>query len=79
MPAGVDVLIVSTPRTRHSKGVLEGVRWVKQNYPKVDVIGGKHRHLPPPHARALVEYGASTASRVGIGPRLHLHHAYRRG
>ena len=24
----------------HSKGVLDRVRWVKQNYPQVDVIGG---------------------------------------
>ncbi|MDX3984092.1 MAG: IMP dehydrogenase [Achromobacter sp.] len=62
--AGVDVLIVDTAHG-HSKGVLEGVRWVKQNYPKVEVIGGNIATAAA--ARALVEYGADGV-KVGIGP-----------
>src|SRR3546814_7479919 len=37
--AGVDVIIVDTAHG-HSAGVLERVRWVQQNFPKVEVIGG---------------------------------------
>jgi len=62
--AGVDVLIVDTAHG-HSKGVLEGVRWVKQNYPKVEVIGGNIATAAA--ARALVEHGADGV-KVGIGP-----------
>jgi IMP dehydrogenase len=62
--AGVDVIIVDTAHG-HSKGVLEGVRWVKQNYPKVDVVGGNIATAAA--ARALVEYGADGV-KVGIGP-----------
>jgi IMP dehydrogenase len=62
--AGVDFLIVDTAHG-HSKGVLEGVRWVKQNYPKVEVIGGNIATAAA--ARALVEYGADGV-KVGIGP-----------
>ncbi|OZI34177.1 IMP dehydrogenase [Bordetella genomosp. 10] len=62
--AGVDVIVVDTAHG-HSSGVLEGVRWVKQNYPKVDVIGGNIATAAA--ARALVEYGADGV-KVGIGP-----------
>ena len=62
--AGVDVIIVDTAHG-HSQGVLEGVRWVKQNYPKVDVIGGNIATAAA--ARALVEHGADGV-KVGIGP-----------
>lgn len=37
--AGVDVIVVDTAHG-HSQGVLDQVRWVKQNYPQVQVIGG---------------------------------------
>jgi CBS-domain-containing membrane protein len=37
--AGVDVIVVDTAHG-HSAGVIERVRWVKQNYPQVQVIGG---------------------------------------
>jgi IMP dehydrogenase len=37
--AGVDVLIVDTAHG-HSAGVVDKVRWVKQNFPQIDVIGG---------------------------------------
>ena len=62
--AGVDVIVVDTAHG-HSKGVIERVRWVKQNYPSVDVIGGNI--ATGDAARALVEAGAD-AVKVGIGP-----------
>lgn len=62
--AGVDVIVVDTAHG-HSQGVLDRVRWVKQNYPHVDVIGGNIATAEA--ARALVEYGAD-AVKVGIGP-----------
>ena len=62
--AGVDALVVDTAHG-HSKGVIERVRWVKQNFPQVDVIGGNI--ATGSAARALVEAGAD-AVKVGIGP-----------
>jgi IMP dehydrogenase len=62
--AGVDVIVVDTAHG-HSSGVLEGVRWVKKNYPKVDVIGGNIATAEA--ARALLEHGADGV-KVGIGP-----------
>jgi len=62
--AGVDVIVVDTAHG-HSKGVIERVRWVKQNYGDVDVIGGNI--ATGEAARALVEAGAD-AVKVGIGP-----------
>src|SRR5699024_977265 len=37
--AGVDVIIVDTAHG-HSKGVIERVRWVKEHYPDIQVVGG---------------------------------------
>lgn len=37
--AGVDVLVVDTAHG-HSQGVLNRVKWVKENFPQVQVIGG---------------------------------------
>ncbi|HSV83905.1 MAG TPA: IMP dehydrogenase [Ramlibacter sp.] len=62
--AGADAIVVDTAHG-HSKGVIERVRWVKQNYPQVDVIGGNI--ATGGAARALVEAGAD-AVKVGIGP-----------
>lgn len=62
--AGVDAIVVDTAHG-HTKGVIERVRWVKQNYPKVQVIGGNI--ATGAAARALVEVGAD-AVKVGIGP-----------
>ena len=62
--AGVDALIVDTAHG-HSAGVIERVRWVKKNYPHVDVIGGNIATAAA--ALALVEAGAD-AVKVGIGP-----------
>ncbi len=62
--AGVDAIVVDTAHG-HSKGVIDRVRWVKKNYPNVDVIGGNI--ATGEAARALVEAGAD-AVKVGIGP-----------
>jgi IMP dehydrogenase len=62
--AGVDVIVVDTAHG-HSKGVLDRVKWVKTNYPQVDVIGGNIATAAA--AVALVEHGADGV-KVGIGP-----------
>ncbi|RZK99784.1 MAG: IMP dehydrogenase, partial [Rubrivivax sp.] len=62
--AGVDALVVDTAHG-HSAGVIERVRWVKKNYPQVDVIGGNI--ATGAAALALVEAGADGV-KVGIGP-----------
>ncbi len=62
--AGIDVIVVDTAHG-HSKGVLDRVRWVKQNFPAVQVIGGNI--ATGAAALALVEAGAD-AVKVGIGP-----------
>jgi IMP dehydrogenase len=49
----------------HSQGVLDRVRWVKTNYPQVQVIGGNI--ATGAAAVALAEAGAD-AVKVGIGP-----------
>ena len=62
--AGVDAIVVDTAHG-HSKGVIDRVRWVKQNYPQVQVIGGNI--ATGAAALALVEAGADGV-KVGIGP-----------
>ena len=62
--AGVDAIVVDTAHG-HSEGVIERVRWVKKNFPRVDVIGGNI--ATGAAALALVEAGAD-AVKVGIGP-----------
>ena len=62
--AGVDAIVVDTAHG-HSKGVIDRVRWVKQNYPQVDVIGGNI--ATGAAALALADAGAD-AVKVGIGP-----------
>jgi IMP dehydrogenase len=62
--AGVDALVVDTAHG-HSAGVIDRVRWVKQHYPQVDVIGGNI--ATGDAARALADAGAD-AVKVGIGP-----------
>ena len=62
--AGVDVIVVDTAHG-HSQGVLDRVRWVKQNYPEVQVIGGNIATAAA--AKDLADAGAD-AVKVGIGP-----------
>lgn len=62
--AGVDAIIVDTAHG-HTKGVIDRVRWVKKNFPHIQVIGGNIATAAA--ARALVEAGADGV-KVGIGP-----------
>jgi IMP dehydrogenase len=62
--AGVDVIVVDTAHG-HSQGVLSRVKWVKQRFPHVQVIGGNIATAAA--AKALVDHGAD-AVKVGIGP-----------
>src|SRR5580765_4766074 len=62
--AGVDALVVDTAHG-HSQGVVERVRWVKRNFPAVDVIAGNI--ATGTAAKALIEAGAD-AVKIGIGP-----------
>ncbi|WP_404362090.1 IMP dehydrogenase [Marinobacter sp.] len=62
--AGVDVIVVDTAHG-HSRGVIDRVRWVKETYPEVQVIGGNIATAAA--AIALADAGAD-AVKVGIGP-----------
>ncbi|MCK5903483.1 MAG: IMP dehydrogenase [Cocleimonas sp.] len=62
--AGVDVIVVDTAHG-HSQGVLDRVKWVKETFPQVQVIGGNIATAKA--ALDLVEAGAD-AVKVGIGP-----------
>ena len=61
---GVDVIVVDTAHG-HSEGVLSRVRWVKQQFPDVQVVGGNI--TTPEGAEALAEAGADGV-KVGVGP-----------
>ena len=62
--AGVDVIVVDTAHG-HSQGVLDRVKWVKSNFPQVEVIGGNI--ATGGAAQALLDHGADGV-KVGIGP-----------
>ncbi len=62
--AGVDVIIVDTAHG-HTRGVLDRISWVKQQFPDVQVIGGNV--TTGEGALALVEAGAD-AVKIGQGP-----------
>jgi IMP dehydrogenase len=62
--AGVDVIVVDTAHG-HSQGVLDRVRWVKQRFPQVQVVGGNIATAAG--AAALADHGADGV-KVGIGP-----------
>ena len=62
--AGVDIVVVDTAHG-HSKGVLDRVRWIKQTYPDLDIVGGNVATYDG--AKALIEAGVD-AVKVGIGP-----------
>ncbi len=62
--AGADVLVVDTAHG-HSRGVIDTVKYIKKNYPKVDVIGGNIATKEA--AEALIKAGADGV-KVGIGP-----------
>lgn len=62
--ANVDVLVVDTAHG-HSLNVLNRVKWIKKNFPDVQVIGGNV--ATGAGAKALVDAGADGV-KVGIGP-----------
>ena len=62
--AGVDVIVVDTAHG-HAQGVLDRVKWVKKNFPQVDVAGGNIATTSA--AKAMVDHGADGV-KVGIGP-----------
>ena len=62
--AGADVIVVDTAHG-HAQGVLDRVRWVKKNFPNVEVVGGNIATTSG--AKALVDHGAD-GIKVGIGP-----------
>jgi IMP dehydrogenase len=62
--AGVDLLVVDTAHG-HAQGVLDRVRWIKTNFPRVELVGGNVATAAG--ARALVDHGADGV-KVGIGP-----------
>jgi IMP dehydrogenase len=62
--AEVDVIVVDTAHG-HSQAVIDRVRWVKRQFPGVQVVGGNIATADG--AKALVDAGAD-AVKVGIGP-----------
>ncbi len=62
--AGVDMLVVDTAHG-HSKGVLDAVKWIKNIYPHIEVVGGNIATADA--AKALIAAGAD-GLKVGIGP-----------
>ncbi|SBS37673.1 Inosine-5'-monophosphate dehydrogenase [Marinomonas spartinae] len=62
--AGVDIIVVDTAHG-HSKGVIDRVRWVKESFPHIQVIGGNIATAEA--AIALADAGADGV-KVGIGP-----------
>lgn len=62
--AGIDIIVVDTAHG-HSKGVLDRIRWTKQHFPNVQVIGGNVSTSDG--ALALAEAGADGV-KIGQGP-----------
>ena len=62
--AGVDIVVIDTAHG-HSKGVIERIRWTKQHYPDVQIIGGNVSTSDG--ALALAEAGADGV-KIGQGP-----------
>jgi IMP dehydrogenase len=62
--AGVDIISIDTAHG-HSKGVLDAVRMLKQEYPTLDVMAGNVATAAG--ARALADAGADVV-KVGVGP-----------
>ncbi|MFK7955656.1 MAG: IMP dehydrogenase [Lysobacterales bacterium] len=62
--SNVDVIVVDTAHG-HSEGVLSRVRWIKKNYPNVQVVGGNITTAEG--AVALADAGADGV-KVGVGP-----------
>lgn len=62
--AGCDLIVVDTAHG-HAQGVLKQVKWIKKNFPDVDIVGG---NIATAHAaRDLIDAGVDSL-KVGIGP-----------
>ena len=62
--AGVDALVLDTAHG-HSKGVVETVKYLKNEYPSIDVVAGNVATYEG--AKALLDAGVD-AIKIGIGP-----------
>lgn len=62
--AGCDVICIDTAHG-HSRNVIESVKWVKKNFPDVQLIGGNV--ATPEGAEALIKAGCD-AVKIGVGP-----------
>jgi IMP dehydrogenase len=62
--AGVDVIVVDTAHG-HSKGVLDMIKWIKQTYPSIQLIGG---NIASGDAAEAMLHAGVDAVKVGIGP-----------
>jgi IMP dehydrogenase len=62
--AGVDLIVVDTAHG-HAQGVLDRVKWIKRQFPRLEVVGGNIATAAA--AKALVDHGADGV-KVGIGP-----------
>mgnify|MGYP003674748019 CR=1 FL=1 len=62
--AGVDVIVVDTSHG-HSQNVLDRVRWIKDNFPQIQVIGG---NIATAEAALALKDAGVDAVKVGIGP-----------
>ncbi len=62
--AGVDVVVVDSAHG-HSQGVIDRVRWIKRDFPHLQIIAGNI--VTADAAKALRDAGAD-AVKVGVGP-----------
>lgn len=62
--AGVDIILVDTSHG-HSEGVLNRIRWVKQKYPYIQVIGG---NVATANGAIAIKEAGADGVKVGIGP-----------
>ncbi|MGH8686819.1 MAG: IMP dehydrogenase [Burkholderiales bacterium] len=62
--AGADLIVVDAA-TGHAQGVIDRLRWVKKNFPKVELIGGNVATAAG--AKALLKAGVD-GIKVGLGP-----------
>ena len=62
--AGVDVIVIDTAHG-HSKGVIDTVKWVKEQYPHIIIIAG---NIATASAAIALKDAGVDAVKVGIGP-----------
>lgn len=62
--SGVDMIVVDTAHG-HSNGILDTVKWIKKNLPRVEVVAGNVATAEA--ARDLMKAGVD-AIKVGVGP-----------